>query len=549
MQDKKKYRIAFGRFMVEANSFSPVETTIEDFKRTHYVEGQKLLKVCQPENEEVKGFLKNLELSGFIKAVKKHKDKDIETIPTISAWAISGGPLAKNDFDNFCTNLKNHLKEAGQLDAVFFALHGALGVTGELNPEVKIIEEIRSIVGDIPIAVTMDLHANLTKNKFDNIDIICAYRSNPHWDMARTGFKAGDILIKAISGEIKITKAWRTLPMLLGGGVTIDFLPPMRGIFQRLKEIEKDPRVLYCSIFMCHPFLDHPELGWAIHIITDNNQELAETISEEIAERCWAVRKKMPPKFPELKESIEKIRKMKLARKAGCIAVCDASDVVGAGGTGENTALLKELLENAKDMISLVPIRDKEVVYELWDKNIGDEIETIVGGKLQPEINEPVKIKGKLQLKKVTDSFGKVIVLDLDNVKLVVTEGYVLPMKPSFYEDLGLSTFKSDIVIVKNFFHFRLYFLAKSRKSIYIKTKGITDLDKILEVNLKYPSYPKDDLGDWREIDRQKRGITEIIEYNEKPSINKKSKLIKDLAFLGGAVVLSTIAKKVLVKK
>jgi microcystin degradation protein MlrC len=547
MQNNKKYRIAFGRFMHETNSFSPVETTIEDFKRTHYVEGQELLIACQPENEEVKGFLKNLELSGFYKAVKKHKDKNIELIPTVSAWSISGGPVAKKDFDDYCEKIKSYLKEAGELDGVFLALHGALGVTGEIEPEVKLIKEIRSVVGDIPIAVTMDLHANLSKEKIENIDIICAYRSNPHWDMARTGFRAGDILIKSISGEVQLTKSWRTLPMLLGGGVTIDFLPPMRGIFQRLKEIEQDSRVLYCSVFMCHPFLEHPELGWSVNIITDNNQELAESISDEIAERCWAVRKKMPPKFPELNESLEKIRKMKLTRKVGCIAVCDASDVVGAGGTGENTAILKELLDNAKDLLSLIPIRDKDVVYQLWDKNIGDDIDVVVGGKLQPEINDPVQVIGKLQLKKETQSFGKVLVLDLDNVKLVVTEGYALPMKPSFYEDLGLSTFKADIVVVKNFFHFRLYFMAKSRKSIYIKTKGITDLDKILEVKSIYPYYPKDDLDDWREIDKQKRGIQELKKYNEKP--NKKSKLVKDLVFLGGTIILSKLARKAFMKK
>ncbi len=544
--ENKKYRIAFGRFMHETNSFSSVDTTLEDFKRTHYVEGEELLKVMNPKEEEVKGFLKNLELSGFHKAVKKHNDKNIETIPLISSWSISGGPVASETFNDYCEKLKEYLINAGKLDAVFFAIHGALGVRGEADPEVRLIKEIRSIVGDIPIAITMDLHANISKDKFESIDIICAYRSNPHWDMARTGFRAGDILIKTLSGEVKLTKAWRTLPMLLGGGATIDFLPPMRGIFQRMKDIEKDPRVLYCSLFMCHPFLDHPEIGWSIHIITNDNQDLAENIADELAERCWAVRKKMPPVFSEVAESIQKIREMKLTRKMGCVSVCDASDVVGAGGTGENTALLKELLENAKDMISLVPIRDKEVVYQLWDKNIGDSINVTVGGKLQPEINEPIELSGKLQFKKDTQSFGKVVVLDLNNVKLVVTEGYALPMKPSFYEDLGLSTFKADIVVVKNFFHFRLYFLVKSRKSIYIKTKGITDLDKILEAKTNYPFYPKDDLADWREIDKLKRGITETREFKEKPV--KKLTLKQDLALLGGTFLLGTIAKKLLSK-
>lgn len=503
--------------MQETNSFSPVLTTENDFKRTHYLEGQDLEFACQAKNTEVKGFLKNLELSGFIKATNKNFNLVIEAVPLLSTWSISGGPIEKSFFDSVCDKFIEALKNAGDLDAVFIALHGAMGVEGLAEPETYLVKKIKALLGEnIPVVVTMDLHANINLEKFNTIDLIFGYQTNPHRDMATTGFRAGEVLIKTLSGEIKPTKTWRYLPMVMGGGTTIDLLQPMRKIFNHIKKLQKDPRVLSCNVFMCHPFLSDPDLGWSVYVITDNDQALAETIADQIAEMCWDVRDKKPPEFIDIDTMIDEVKKAKVARKLGCITVCDVSDVVGAGGTGENTAFLKELLSKGKDFVSYIPLRDPDAVNTVWDKELNEEVELIIGGKLQPEINEPVQIKGKLILKKDTASFARVVVIDLEHIKLVITEGYAMPMKPSFYEDLGLSTFKADVVITKNFFHFRIYFLLKSRKTLYVKTKGITDLDAIFKVSNNDPVYPKDNIEDWHKIDLIKRKTHEY-NYPERP--------------------------------
>lgn len=541
-------RIAFARFMLEGNAFSSVPTTLADFRRTHFLEGQELLRVCQSDKIEVEGFLKNLELSGFIKAVNKHKDKSIEPIPLFSAWSISGGPMLNEEFTEICEKLKKQLQEAGEIDGLYLALHGALVVKGDQEPETTLIKAAREIIGkDIPISASFDLHGNMTREKVENLDILCAYRTNPHYDFVKTGFRAGDLLIRKIAGEIKPTRAWRSLPMILGGGITLSFAPPMNAIFRKMKEYESDPRVLDCSMFMVHPYLDNPDLGWSVHIYTDNNQELAEAIADDLADRCWEMRKKQPPEFKGPEEIVDKIRKSGLARKTGTITVCDASDVVGAGGTGENTALISYLLENAKDLISYTSIRDAVVVEELWDKEIGTEVETSIGGKLQPEINPAVKIKGKLVNKKETDNFGKTLVIDLGHIKLVITEGMNLPMKPSFYEDLGLKIMDADITVVKNFFHFRLYYLLKSRKAYYVKTRGITDFDNFKSIRTNQPVYPLEDVKDWHEVDAIRRGLKEESINREKKDLKKilkprnkngKKAAISAAAILGTALLI-----------
>ncbi|HEY9840504.1 MAG TPA: M81 family metallopeptidase, partial [Candidatus Obscuribacterales bacterium] len=494
MKNQTSLRIAFGRVMQETNSFSSVPTTRLDFERTHLLSGADLLAACEPGEWEVKGFLRNLELSGFLKAVKavKKTGVPIEPIPLLSAWAISGGPLERDFFDEICADLCERLRAAGPVDGVMLALHGAMGVEGIPDPEAHLLKAVRQVVGEVPIAVTFDLHANLTREKMALIDILCAYHTNPHYDMARTGQRAGQLLIDTLTAKVRPTTAWRSLPMLMGGGHTLTMLAPMSRIFGRIRRMEADPRVLYANVLMAHPYLEHPEQGWAVEVITDNDHALAEQLADELAERCWQVKDQMPPEFLDVEAMFREVRAARLARRLGSVAVCDTSDVVGAGGTGENTHLLKALLEQGGDLLSLVPLRDPAVVEQLWDTAVGEPVSVSVGGKLQPEVNPALAVKGVLRRKEQTDNFGKIAVLDLGHVQLVLTEGYAMPMKPDFYEDLGLDTRKADIVVTKNFFHFRIYYLTRSRRNLYVKTQGITDFERLLEIETPYPAHPKD---------------------------------------------------------
>ncbi len=540
-EDPQPVRIAFGRFMQETNAFSTVLTTGHDFARSHLIADQTLLKACEPNVWEVTGYLKNLELSGFMKAVNS-ADVAIQVVPLISAWAISGGPIARDFFEDMVKNFCKRLAEKGPVDAVYLALHGAMGVEGIKDPEVYFIEAIRKTAGNVPVAASFDLHANYTRAKHKAIDLCCTYHTNPHFDMARTGYKTGKLLIDYLKESVKPTRAWRSLPLLLAGGNTLSMGKPMRPLFQYIKQLEKRADVLSVNLFMCHPYLDHPEAGWAVNVITDNDQQLAETLADDLAERCWALRYDAPPEFLSVKEMLETVRKSRLARTFGAIAVCDTSDVVGAGGTGENTHLLKALLEEARDLVSLYPLRDPAAVQQLWLMNVGDTPTLPVGGKLQPEVNPALIVTGKILKKKQTEHFGKVVTLDLGSVKLVLTEGAALPMKPSFYEDMDLNVRAADMVITKNFFHFRLYYLKHCTKTLYVKTYGITDLDRIMELDLPYPAYPKDDIVDWRAIDAHKRRVPAVRPEHPAPVPQKPRSKWGLLLTLFGVATLAHVA-------
>jgi len=504
---RKNPRVAYARISQESNALSPILTTLADFERTHYLEGDALQRACQPGGVEAPGFLRNAELSGFLRAAAASRTP-VVTIPLLSAWTVPGGPMDPETFHLLVGRLLGGLREAGPLDGVFLALHGALCVPGIGDPEGELLAAVRRLVGAIPIAVTLDLHANLTRLKVENADLLCAYRTNPHRDHAAVGQRCGELLLQTIAGDIRPVMAWRTLPLVLGGGSNVDFLQPMRGLYRWMRRQERDPEVLYVNLFQNQLWLDHEEVGWATCVITDGAPARAEEVAEELADRCWAERHHQPPEFPGPDQAIAMARDARWARRLGTVCMCDASDIVGAGGTGDNTRLLRALLESGTDLRSLVSLRDPVAVDRLWDARVGRRIELPIGGTLDPVRNASLAVEGRLVRRHQSPSFGRMAVLRVDHVDVVVTEGANLVMRPSFYTQVGLDPWRADVVVVKSFFPFRLFFAPMNRRTIYVRTQGITDLDAALrEIPWPEPVYPRDPVQEWRPTDQRRRGL------------------------------------------
>ncbi len=143
--------------------------------------------------------------------------------------------------------------------------------------------------GATAIGASFDLHANLSPSIVEPLTVLTAYRTNPHRDLFQAGFRAGNRLIRALRGHVQPTHAWRKLPMLLGGGMTIDFFAPMRGLFRYMRRLERQDGVLTAHLFMVHPFNDAKDLGWAVHVTTDGDQARADEIAHDLAERAFSL--------------------------------------------------------------------------------------------------------------------------------------------------------------------------------------------------------------------------------------------------------------------
>ena len=503
MSTDRPLRIAFCRISQESNAFSPVPSTLADFAGFHDLDADATLQRASRQAQEVDGFLKNAELSGFLRACDE--DRSVVPIPLFSVWAVPSGPLQREAYDALRDRLLTALRTCGGFDAVYLCLHGALAVPGLPDPEADLIAAVRGLIGDRLLAVSLDLHAIVTPGLIDVPDLVVGYRTNPHRDHAGTGKRTGRLLIRALRTEVKPVMRWRWLPMALGGGTTIDFLPTMRPIYKAMNRMEKERGVLSVSLFQSHLFSDHRELGWATLAVTDGDPGRADALAEDLADRLWAVRDVEAPPFPDADEAIDQARSALLARTFGTVCMCDASDIVGAGAPGDNPRLLERLIARTADLRTYFPFRDADVVADLWDAPVGRRVDVELGGKLDPAANAAIGVSARVLGRDEIGVTGKRVLLGVGKLSIVVCAGSPIAVKPSFYTSIGLAPRRADITVVKSFFPFRLYFAAVNRKTIYAKTWGATDLDRVHDLDLARPTWPRDPVQEWRPADRERR--------------------------------------------
>lgn len=474
-------RIAYGRLFHEANAYSPLVTTIEDFERMHLVAGEALAQATTLRGVELKSFMPHAELTGFRQAARLAGG--IETIPLESSLAVPSGPLTRACWDELTARLLDRIEAALPLDGIYLALHGSMQVQDlEGAPEADLLRRVRALVGDrAKVAVSYDLHANLSAGLVDPVDVLVAYRTNPHWDLAPTGFRAGRRLIKAIRGEIVPKHAWRKLPMVLGGGTTIDFLAPMRQVFRAMKKLERDPRVVSASLFTVHPYTSAEELGWAAHVSTNGDARLADELADKLAAMLWEMRKKALPDMFGPGEAIARARRS-FFRKAGPVTFVDVDDIVGAGAPGGNTRIVAALAETARDLVAYVPVHDPALVDAMWSVPDGSRRSVVLRGT--PGYGMPEVAFDAVVAARATTDFGRVVRLDVKDgrahaggsLHVVVTDGPPLPIHPSFWAAVGLSARRADVIVQKNFFHYRMFYATTSFAHVPVVTDGATSL-------------------------------------------------------------------------
>lgn len=495
-------RIGYGRIFHEACAHSPLPTDLDAFDRLHRLQGAALAEVSTLSGgAELASFMPHAELTGFCQAARMAGN--VTTIPLASALAVPGGPIPHATFRRLLDDLVNATKAAGHLDGVYLALHGSMQVPGlDDAPEAVIIREVMAAAPGARIAVSYDLHGNLSKNMVEPVDIMVAYRSNPHWDLAPTGFRAGNRLVRALRDQVRPTHAWRKLPLVLGGGMTIDFLAPMRGVFGWMKDLEKDPRVLSGSLFMVHPYTAADDLGWATHICTDGDQDLADRLVDELSDRAWAQRDAELPPMRSIDQALDEVR-AGMWRKLGPTILVDVDDIVGAGAPGGNTHFAQVLSQNDRGLLSYLPVHDPALLQALWDAPTGSTHRVTLRGTPgyeMPAVDLSVEVSTK-----ATINGGRTLRLDAGQTKLAICEAPPLPIHPSFWTSLDLDPRRADVIVQKNFFHYRMFYAATAVRHLPVVSEGATSLRRLRERDYPVPMHPKDHVADWRDSDRTLR--------------------------------------------
>ena len=197
------FRIAIGALLFEGNTLSPVVTELRDFQNKYFHCGPELIFNLRDGAIEMSGAISSLE------------DANAEIVPLFATHGGAGGRVSAESYRELKAKLLSPLRAADRLDGLYLALHGAFICQGVDDVESNILEEVRSIVGNIPIVISCDLHAHVTAKMVDLADMIVGYQHYPHDDAVETGQRCAHLLLRALRGEIRPVLRKRKAPMIV----------------------------------------------------------------------------------------------------------------------------------------------------------------------------------------------------------------------------------------------------------------------------------------------------------------------------------------------
>ena len=481
-----------GSLVQESNTFSPTRSDIHSFE-------SGCLFLDQASVTEMAG--RRNELAGFLQVCQK---AGVEPVPTVAAWASSGGAVVDRDFDELAGQFLERVEKASDVDGVLLALHGAWASESRPDADGWILSEVRKIVGpDVPIVVTLDMHANVTETMLVCADALVGYQTYPHLDMFETGQRAAQLLLTLLRSQGRPVMVACQLPMLLSPHTASTFEEPLQTLAAERDRVQELPGILSASIFTVQPWLDVPELGCSIVIVADGEPDAAKKEAEHLARSLWERRNEFRVPLVSVDEAVAQA----LDTTVGPVLLVDPADAVSAGSPGDGTAILEALLKASPDRPAFVSLVDPEAARTAAEAD-GQRVSLTAGGRLDPDRHDPITLTGNSRRvladrvtytagvgDGLTSELGHAAVVVEGNVHVLLTEKSVSGYDPALYRVAGLEPSEAHIVVVKSPSNFRWTYRDIARDWLYVDAPGASTprLDLLQFVRAPRPLYPLED--------------------------------------------------------
>ena len=476
-------RIMVGRFSDETNTFINDTRTLDDVKKSARY-GNDFLR----SGGMVHGTV-GTALNGFVDAIEMF---DVELIGTISA----GGNhriMTEEVFD-YVTGYMLDFLDKNEVDAIYLSMHGAGCTIGHDDLEGETLQLLRNKVGpDIPIMFTLDLHATVTDLMAQAADAVSIYRTYPHIDAFEVGYEIGSIMAATLFGNTRPVIAVKKIPLMIGPPLNVVTAEdPIKRVYDHAKKMQRTiPGVLACCPAQGFMQQDIPDQGAGITVTTDGDRELAQKLADELGDMMFSYRKEYWIDLPGPSETI------RLAQKSEKpVAIADGGDNIGAGGAGDGTHLLREILKQ-KVKTAFVQIYDRESAQKAFDAGVGATVTLDVGGKSDPMYGPPVTLTGKVgAVSKDGDRWHKAARVDIGGVALLLNTRRIGPNDQTNVRAMGISPEKFQMTVCKGGFAFRPQYTADVYNYIMSATPGYSspDLSTFQWKRIPRPMYPMDDI-------------------------------------------------------
>src|SRR5216684_4009241 len=277
-------RVLTGRFMHETNTFSLQKTDMALWQRRDF----------HRDNEIPAAFRGTRSALG---ATFEAADKYGWTlIHPVSANANPSGIVADDAFEQIGGMILGAAERQGPIDGVLLHLHGAMVVDSYEDGEGELLTRLRRLLGpDVPVVVTLDLHANVTQAMADSASALIAFRTYPHIDQYERAWQGAELLERAMNGEVRPRTVIARRPMLHGLDWGRTQKGPMAELIARGEALEAVGDALAVSICAGFALANIRDVGPSVTVTIDaldgpvKGPQAAE-IAETFMDHAWTTR-------------------------------------------------------------------------------------------------------------------------------------------------------------------------------------------------------------------------------------------------------------------
>jgi microcystin degradation protein MlrC len=470
-------RIAIGGFQHETNTFAPSKADYAAFEDgggwpgAQY--GASIFPALRGTNIPAEGAIQALRALGH------------ELVGTAWASANPSAHVTSDAFERVMKEMIHEIKEADPLDGVYLDLHGAMVSARFDDGEGEILRRVREAVGaGVPVVASLDLHANVTAAMMKHADAMVAYRTYPHVDMADTGARAARLLDRILRAGKRVAGGFRQLDYLTGLPAQCSLIEPCKSIYEELAKIEAryDATLSFTPGFAMADFAD---CGMSVLGFSFEEKSVRQAVAA-----LWRIVADAEKDFAmELHSPGEAVRRARERGEPGRpVVLADTQDNPGAGGNGDTTGLLGELIfQNAKDAV-LGLLIDPASAQRAHEAGEGATVAFSLGGMSKVKGDAP--FTGEFTVERLGDGrftctgpmyqgfrmeLGPMALLrsrTAPGVRVALASSKCQAADQEMFRHLGVEPRAERILALKSSVHFRADFEPIAREVLVVKAPG-----------------------------------------------------------------------------
>ncbi len=468
MTEKKisgKWVIA--RFQHETNTFSPIRTRLEAFNPHWGVDAYQDQKNARTA------------MGAFIQIAQ---EENVEIITPVSGYANPSGTVCAKAYKQICDSIVAAV-EAG-CDAVLLDLHGAMVSELAVDGEGTLLQRIKAIAPNTPVAVALDLHGNVTPAMVQSSDVMVSFKTYPHIDMYETGLHTGKLLQETLKGKINPFIVYRQIPILSHTLRSNTNEGSMKAAVDAAIEMESRPGILGISIMAGFSLADFEDAGMSVIVVADQYQDPsngnANAVADELQNMIISQADGFVYESTPIEVALQKAAAIASGEGAGPVLLLDHSDNVMSGGTCDTTDILEAALQFGLSNIAAGPLADPETVKKLIAAGLNQEITIELGNKsgwtYRGKAKPPLKMTGVV--KAISDgkitvtgpifngsilNMGPSVLFKTNDVEIVISSERVEPYDIAVMTDLGIDLQSKSYVLLKSRMYCRPVFFPLSK--------------------------------------------------------------------------------------